>query len=188
MRQLAFTLVEVLIVVAVIGLIGAVVVPHMLRGSTLVAQAATRAIVADIGFARSQAVAKQQTIRVVFHPDKNAYALVDEQGNPLESRVNYNEGRQYVVDFETGSRFEGVEIVSVELGPSGSNGNWQKTYLDQVDLVSSGFDARQVVSFADLGTPDSGGRIVLRCNDARYVIDITAFSGRVTVARDQSDD
>ena len=47
----AYTLIEVLIVVVIIGIAGAVVVPQLLAGNSMDAQAAARMVIADIVYA-----------------------------------------------------------------------------------------------------------------------------------------
>ena len=66
-----FTLVEMLIVVVIVGIAGAIVVPHMLWGSQFGLQAATRMVIADLVYAQNEAVAHQTVCRVVFNGANN---------------------------------------------------------------------------------------------------------------------
>ena len=50
-------------------------------------------------------------------------------------------------------------------------------------IKSATFGSDAAVTFDDLGSPDSGGEVVIEFNDQRYAIRVAAFTGRVTVTR-----
>ena len=161
-HQRAFTLIEVLIVVAVMGLIGAVVVPQMLRAGTLGVQAAGRMVISDILIAQNDAIASQANRRVVFDTANNSYSVTDEDGNVLTARWRGAGVENYTVNFNTDSRFEGVTIQNVDFG-------------DPPDDVILEFDA--------LGAPTgSGGTLDLIFEETTYRINVARFTGRVTIA------
>lgn len=158
-----YTLIEVLITVTIMGLAAAVVVPNMLKGGTLGVQAGARMIVADMLYAQNEAMAQNSARRVTFDTDGNSYTveLYDEDAgawvadrNPVLGGTSAN---NYVVDFDTDNRFQGVEIVSADFGGA------------------------SYVQYDDLGNPSSGGTVEVRYNDHRYEIKIAPFSGRLTV-------
>ena len=62
----AFTLVELLIAVTVMGIAGALVIPSMSQVGALRGQTAVRTIVADITYAQSEALAHQRRYVIVF--------------------------------------------------------------------------------------------------------------------------
>lgn len=157
--RLGFTLVEVLVVVVILGLVGAVVVPQMLSSHGLVAQAATRTVVADVMYAQNEAIAQQSEVRIVFYPEQNRYELQDADGQVLTSAWKGGASENHVISFTQDERFAGVELVSATCGDDSA------------------------IIFDDLGSPDSGGVIELRYNDDRYEITVAAFTGRVTVKR-----
>ena len=167
----AFTLVEVLVVVAIIGIVGAIVVPSMNATNSMVAQAATRAIVADLTTAQSQAIARQKPIYAVFAPSENRYKLVDQQGTIISQQWGGKQTRDWV-DFDQDRQFQGVDLVSVSF----SSGKMP----ENVDV-----QANQVIRFNDLGSPDSGGLIELSYADWQYTIEVAAFTGRITVSSQQ---
>lgn len=159
--RLGYTLVEVLIVVVIIGLAGAIVVPQMMTGSSLSIQAAARQVIADLMYAQNEAVAMQDTRTVIFEPEQNRYHMVDGQGDLVF--VNWKGGSantgNYVVRMGQDHRFSGVRIDAVN------------------------FAGEQTISFDDLGTPSQGGTIDLTHGDTRYRITVTAFTGRISVER-----
>jgi Tfp pilus assembly protein FimT len=157
----AYTLVEVLVMVAILGIAGAMVVPSMLQGGTLGVQAAARTVVADLLYAQNDAIAQQAPRRVVFDTTSQSYRLTDAQGNTLHaSWLGGSAGTgNYEVDFTDDQRFLGVE------------------------LVSANFAGSSVIEFGDLGAPDQGGVIELTYEDRTYRITVASFTGRVTVEK-----
>lgn len=158
-RRAAFTLIEVLIVVTIIGLASAVIVPHMLSAGTLGVQSATRIVVADMMFAQNDAMAQQAGRQIMFDVAGNGYRLADAGGTTLSADWMGGVSENYAVDFDDDARFAGVAIRSADFGG----------------------DA--VIQFDDLGAPDSGGTVELEFNDHRFRITVAEFTGRITVDR-----
>lgn len=156
----AFTLVEVLVVVAIIAIAGAVVVPSMTSTGSLTVQGGARIIIADLLYAQNDAIAKQKSRKVVFDVTNNSYKLTALDGTMLGA--NWKGGNattgNYLVDFNNDDRFNGVKIENVDFG-------------GDAEVV---FDA--------LGGPDSGGVVDIVFGDFRYRVTVTAITGRVTVA------
>jgi general secretion pathway protein H len=153
-RVAAFTLVEVLVVVLILGIAAAMVVPQMLKAGSLSIQAAARMVVSDIVFAQNEAIARQQTRQFVVDAEGNGYSVTDGEGDAVPAPWL---GGTLVVDFDTDRRFQGVEIVQPDFGGS----------------ATLGFD--------ELGTPTAGGTVDLITNGYRYRVTVTAFTGRVEV-------
>lgn len=155
----AYTLIEVLIVVVILGIAAAIVVPQMLRAGTLGVQAATRIVVADILFAQNEAATRKQTRRVVFDTANNSYQITDAAGAAVASTLQAGANPVYEVSFENDDRFEGVDILAAD------------------------FNGTPALEFDDLGSPTSpsGGSIDLRFDQQQYRIAIAPFTGRVTI-------
>lgn len=167
----AYTLVEVLIVVTVIGIASAVVVPHMLDASTLGIQAAARSVMADVIYAQNEAVVQQTRRRVVVDTTAERYWLVDpaDPTQPLELDWRVGGGESFI-DFLTDERFRGVTLAKVTGGPG------SYTFIED--------DGQVVFEFDELGSPIQGGgqSVGLVADDQRFVITVAEFTGRVTVA------
>ena len=71
-----YTLIELMVVIAVMGLAGAMIIPHMVGRGHLAVQAAVQQLIADLSFAQSDALARQEMRRVYFYPDGRGYALI----------------------------------------------------------------------------------------------------------------
>ena len=160
-----FTLVEVIVVLAIIGIAGMVVIPRMLAAGTMGVQAAARSVIADLQYAQSDAIAKQVGRRVVFDIEHNRVFLTDEEGAVLhvDWKVGgidaLGDGGNYVTDFDDDGRFGGVNILEASFG------------------------GESFVEFDDLGSPSRGGFVTMEFEDTRLRVTVAAFTGRVTVER-----
>ena len=152
-----FTLVEVLVVVTIIAVAGAIVVPHLLEPSNWSVQAASRIVIADLLFAQNEAIARQAPRRVIFDAANNTYRVADNTDVTVELPFR---GGDYVVDFDKDNRFSGVRLENVNLG---------------------GPDPSRV-EFDPLGGTSAGGTLELATNNTRYRITVAPITGRVTVA------
>jgi prepilin-type N-terminal cleavage/methylation domain-containing protein len=174
----AYTLVELLIVIALLGVAASMVVPKLVGRESLVVQAAVRQIVADISFAQADALAHQQYRRIAFFDDGTGYALIrvtdatfntafdpdtaDYVDDPMASSA---EGRAYIVDFTEDNRFNGVTISNVA--------------IDGVETHVT-FDALGGTVMGGL-IPGLGGVIDVEFGDFSYRIDIEPFTGKLIV-------
>ena len=71
----AFTLIELLLTIAVIGIIAAVLIPELSSDLPDRLSAASQVVAADIDYARALAVANNSTYRITFTPTQNKYVL-----------------------------------------------------------------------------------------------------------------
>jgi len=172
-RSGAFTLIEILIVVTLLGIAGALVIPAMGSTGALRIQAAVRTIVADITVAQSEAVAFQERRALVFNVDTSSYRVIAVPGNTLEPDSNtlYDPSRRgglYLVSFIDEDRYGDARITAVD-------------FDGQPALI---FDAMGG-PIADPGanTPSAGGSITITGSGQTFLIRVEAFTGRVTVTR-----
>jgi len=155
-----FTLVEVLIVVTIIGIAGAIVVPQMLTAGTLGIQAAARMVISDILYAQNEAIANQATRKIIFDVIENSYRLSDVADVTITASWIDSDSQNYVIDFdETTKQFGRIKIKSVN------------------------FDGNSELAFDALGAPSNGGTIEVEYLDTVYRVTVAAFTGRVTVMK-----
>jgi len=165
-----YTLIEVLVVITILGIAGALVIPSLGQTHVLRVQAAVRTIVSDITYAQSDALAFQSGRAIVFDPDTNSYRLVEVTGITLDP-VNdtlydpTGPGQQYVVSLED-PRFGGATMQDAD------------------------FDGGVTLIFDEMGGPvvapgsnvlSTGGSIDVAGPGTLYRIHVAAFSGKVTV-------
>lgn len=178
-RARGYTLVEMLIVIAVLGIAGVLVIPHMVNRDSMNVQAAVRRIIGDICFAQSDALSHQEMHQVHFYTSGHGYCLVrvtspaafsesssthDYLNDPLGGAGALG---HYIVDFSTDDRFTGVSISSVAIDGTSR------------DLT---FDALGgTVTSSNL--PGVGGSLVVASGSESYRITIAPFTGKLTVTK-----
>ncbi|WP_221435454.1 GspH/FimT family pseudopilin [Algisphaera agarilytica] len=160
-RSAAYTLVEVLLVVTILGIVSVSVIPSMLTAGEMGVQAAARVIVADLLYAQNEAIAQQASHKVVFDVANNSYQIQDQNGTPLTVDWLGGSANNYIVDFANDQRFQGVTITAVDFGVTTPN----------------------EISYDNLGGPSTGGSITIQFDRQSYRIDVAEFTGRVTVTQ-----
>jgi prepilin-type N-terminal cleavage/methylation domain-containing protein len=181
-RGRGYTLIEMLIVIGVLGLAGALLVPHLVGGNSLRVQAAVRKIIADLSFAQMDALAHQEYRRVQFieNADGTAYTgycivrvnsgnyavafdpdTADYIFDPLGSTGDY------VINFTTDDRFAGVVVSAVDI----DNGGDDIVYDSLGGTIRNG------------GAPGSGGTIEVTAGEDVFRITVEPFTGKLTVGR-----
>ncbi len=109
---LAFTLVEVLIVVVIIMIAAVTAIPMISSAGTIQLQSAANMVAADIEYAKSRAVATGQNFSVVFNKVAETYAVQDQTGSTISHPVKI--GFNYAIDFTSDSRLNRVSIADVD--------------------------------------------------------------------------
>ncbi len=185
------TLIEVLIVVAMLGFAGAMVIPSMANVGVLRIQAAVRTIVGDITFIQSEALANQS--RYVM-----AFGVVAEW-NAAQSQWELAAGNGYTVfapppgatlldttspadmlfdPMDGGNRplsrnYDATEFAGARIDNININGGTQLIYdeLGGPVLALTGDE------------PGAGGSFRILGNDSAFLVNIEPFTGRVEVVR-----
>ncbi len=151
----AFTLIEVMIVVLIIGILAATVVPIALSAASVQAVGAGRIVASDLQYAQNDAITGQTPVTVTFDPAAETYRLSNASGDLIHPITN----NDYIVDFSSDSKFAEVDIVSVNFGGE----TW--------------------VTFDEMGAPDVGGSIVLQAGPHALSVDVANATGSVTVVK-----
>ncbi len=171
----AYTLIEVLVVVVILGICGAMVIPSMGSTGVLKTQGALRSIVADITFAQCDAVAFQEKRAVVFDVANSAYSVVQVPGNTVDAANNTmydptKPGGKWTVNFTSDPRWGDARITSADFGAGSRN------------LIFDGMGGP--VTDPSSNNPGPGGTIHVSGAGASWTITVEAFTGRVTVVQD----
>lgn len=152
-RMKAFTLLELMVVVVIMAIMGAMIVPMMAGAGEMQALSAARIIATDLQYAQNVAITMQTPVTVQFDASADKYTLSNASG-PLKHPMT---NKDYVVDFGTGDGFE------------------------QLDLASASFDGVDRLIFDELGSPDAGGSVTVLAGSQTYRIDVTYVTGTVSV-------
>lgn len=175
-----YTLIELIMVIALLGLASSLVIPQMTGLGTLETQAAVRQLIADLSYAQSTAMANQEFRRVHFYDDGRGYCLIrvneatfgddfdpdtaDYLDNDAESSGNLG---LYIVDYLNDPRWKTISIELVDI----DDGNNEISY----DALGG--------TVASPGVPGTGGTIRITGDGETYELTVAPFTGKLTVAR-----
>ena len=163
-----FTLAEILLVVLIIAIAAMIAVPMMGSMDSVQIRSAANMIAADLEYAKSMAISRQNYYSVVFNPDPaNSYYEVHDPNGIIKHPVTKLD---YRVDFSSDSRLNKVVIESADFAP--------------------GSDP-PTITFDYLGSPHSGsgtnppdlnsGEISLRAGDFTETISVEPVTGFISI-------
>jgi len=171
-----YTLIELLITVALLGLAGQMLIPYLNDQGNLHLQAAVRAVIADLGYAQQSAHDNQEFRRIHFFDDGSGYAIIRVTDATFTTAfdpatANYVqepiEGGDYIREFVGDARWEGVSVKAVAIDSD-------KRYVT-FDLLGG--------TVSTPTSPGTGGTITLTANGEDYIITLEPFTGKATVAK-----
>lgn len=183
-----YTLVELLIVVAILGLAGAMVVPSMTQTHVLRIQAAVRTSVADITFMQADALAYQSRRVMVFGQVARRNA---ETGD-----WEVGPGSGYTI-YAPAPGASSVDLQNDILwDPFEPERPYSRNFMDDrfggAEIENTNFSVDDRLIFDELGGPVTSltadepaptGTFEIRGPASRFRISIEAYTGRVTVDR-----
>lgn len=183
-----FTLIEVLIVVVVLGIAGALVIPSMSQTGVLRIQAAVRTMIADITYAQGEAMAFQARRAIWFGKvprwdgTSKAWEFVDGNGYTMAEVTgpNLNLVTNAMMDPDNLSRPLGRNFDDARFGGAViSSPVFNSTALLIFDELGG--------TVADLDGPDpgTGGSVTISGSGAVFRVDVQAYTGKVTVTKTQ---
>lgn len=148
-----FTLVELLVVVVIMSVVGAMIVPMLAGAGEVEALSAARMIATDIQYAQSVAITEQTPVTVDFSPSNDQYSLSNQSGLLKHPMTN----KDYLIDFAT------------------------KDGFDQLDLATANFSGASEVVFDELGAPNAGGSVTVLGGSQVYRLEVMSVTGTVAV-------
>jgi len=161
-RSGGFTLVELLIVIAIISIAALTAIPMMSSAASMQIRSAANMLTADLEYAKSMAISRAQYFSVVFDASADSYRIEDQYGNVLPHPIK--KGFSYVIDFQNDGR------------------------LNKVDILSVDFDSTSEVKFDYLGSPYNGndnplnnGVINLQAGSTASTVTVEPVTGYVSI-------
>ena len=159
-----FTLLELLMVVLILAIIGAIVVPMAASGQDARCASAARMVVADLELAQSLALARQDLVALVFSDDLQSYKVVLAAVQDLD---NYGSLTTLEHPGRPGQSYETTILMELQ--------------LRDVVVSSVNFNGDRYVVFDTFGSPEFGGSIVLTAGDASLTVTVEPITGAVSV-------
>jgi prepilin-type N-terminal cleavage/methylation domain-containing protein len=157
-----FTLVELLIVIAIISIAALTAIPMMSSAAGMQIRSAANMLTADLEYAKSMAISRAQYFSVIFDVSAESYRIEDQYGNLLPHPVK--KGFNYIIDFQNDGR------------------------LNKVDIVSVDFDTTSKITFDYLGSPYNGtggplnsGVINLQAGGTTTTVAVEPVTGYVSI-------
>ena len=179
-----YTLIELLLVLAVLGLSSVLLIPHLVGRDIMKGESAVRQLIGDLSFAQSDALARQEIRRVHFYDDGSGYCLTRISQAQLDDAFDSDNADyvidpmnrpgalgRYVVSYTTDRRWEGVSLSEVEI--DGDDG--RDLHYDELGGTIRAGGAT--------GLPGTGGTITLSCGQENYEITVAPFTGKLTVRK-----
>ena len=170
----AFTLVELLVMLMIIGIAGVIAIPMLAGSSDLQLAAAVREVNAALLFAQSNAIATQQRYQVVFDADAESYEVQDEDGviiddptKKMPTGATNPDDYKFKVVYINHSRFKKVTVTSVNF--DGSSIVW----FDRLGMPYSG----PIID----NTPLNSGLVTLSADNFSTTISVEPISGQVKI-------
>ena len=161
-RKRGFTLVELLIVIAIISIAALTAIPMMSSAASMQIRSAANMLTADLEYAKSMAISRAQIFSVVFDAGADSYRIEDQDGNPIPHPVK--KGFNYVIDFQNDGRLNKVDIVSVD---------FDSTSEVKFDYLGSPYNGS--------GTPLNNGVINLQAGSTTTIITVEPVTGYVSI-------
>ncbi|MBN1844896.1 MAG: prepilin-type N-terminal cleavage/methylation domain-containing protein [Sedimentisphaerales bacterium] len=163
MRYAAFTLVEVLVVLIILGIAATVVIPMISDTSQMQVTSAARQIASTVLYAQTASISNQQQFQVVFDPAGNRYEVQDAAGNVIDDPVV---GSPYRVEFSQDRRTRNVTLDTVDFDGT------QTLWFDRMGSPYAG-------SISQSPPPLASGQIVVRVKDKTLTILVEPVTGRI---------
>ncbi len=160
-----FTLIEVLMVLAILGIAVTIVIPMINDTSGMKVTSAARQIASTLMYAQTASISTQEQYQGVFDTSNNSYEVQDSAGNVITDPVV---GSPYHIEFPNDRRTRNVSLETANF--DGNNTVW----FDRLGAPYGG-------AISDSPPPLSTGQIVVRVKDKTMTINVEPVTGRITI-------
>ncbi len=164
-KSRAFTLLELLIVVMIMGIIGAIVIPAISNTHDAQCAAGSRVLTATLELAQGMAMSRQAEVAVVFSDDLQRFKVVLTEG-------------QNLADFESLVAMEHPEKPGMAYEVNLS----QEQHLPSLLVSWVSFGNENYVTFDSFGSPHSGGVVLVKAGEVQYRLEVEPITGAVSVS------
>ena len=161
-----FTLVEIIVVLVILVVAAVLAMPMLGSAADMQLRSAANMIAADIEYAKSLAITKQQNFSVVFSTASESYEVRDQSGTAVDNPRR--PGHPLSIVFTTDNRVSRVNIATADFDS----------------------DSSQAVTFDYLGSPYRGlttanplnsGQVTLQSDALTMTVNVEPVTGYVTI-------
>ena len=167
-----FTLIEILMVVVIIGIAGAVIIPQLSSRDDLKVSSAARVVMSDLLYLQNLAITRQRNHYALFDATAQTYTLLD--GAAMSVLTHPVSKNAYTMRF----------------GSAGESGLRESKLVSAAFLSQPGGSAFTTIGFDEMGTPliyDAGstqplveGSVVLQCGVHKLKIVVASYTGQLS--------
>ena len=176
----AFTLAEIIVTVAILGIVALCALPILSGRGDIDAQAVVRRLVTDIGFAQGDAMTRQEYRRIHFLADGSGWCVVAVDAGALAAPFDATAAR-FVTDPLAGSGAGGA--LRMDFGRDGRFGDLRIDAV-AIDGLSRDLTFDPMGGIVDgQGAASAGGSIVVRSPETGYLIEFSPLTGKVRWSR-----
>jgi prepilin-type N-terminal cleavage/methylation domain-containing protein len=174
----AFTLVEILAVVVIIGIASAIIVPQMGTRDDLRVSASARTLIADLVYAQSLAISNGSFVYIKFDTANNKYTLLSAANSSADTALSHPITQTtYLQQFGSSTKdWQGVSIESATF--TGISSGYSSMYTLAFDEIGSPYVFRYTDNTRD---EMSSGSIVMKAGDQTKTVTVSAATGEITV-------
>jgi prepilin-type N-terminal cleavage/methylation domain-containing protein len=160
----AFTLVELMIVLVILGIVAAVAVPLYTSTASIQLKTAANMIASDLEYAKSMAMSTGRSFSVVFDDSTlvEGYRIKDANGQVIPHPVHI--GADYIVSFANDSRLNKVNIESATFG---------STSTVKFDYMGAPYDGSN--------NPLNSGSVLLRAEGNPMTVRVEPVTGYISI-------
>jgi prepilin-type N-terminal cleavage/methylation domain-containing protein len=163
-RAAGFTLTELIVILAIVGVLAWVAFPKFSAYNEIKLDAAARRLAADLRYAQNQTIGKRKTHGILFETARNRYTVFA----PTPATPAFDPadpGRPLQVDFDAAAAYRGVTLASAAFG---STPGVRFDYFG-VPRDSAGVELATV------------GRVILSYQGLADTVEVAPLTGAVTV-------
>ncbi len=165
-RACGFTLIEIIVVVVILAIVALMAVPMFSSAADIQLKAAANMIAADLEYAKSMAISRQQPYSVVFNSTDESYEVCDSGGVVIPHPINPGD---LTITFPLDSRLNQVVIVTADFDP----GSEETITFDYLGSPYSG---------STTATPLIGGTVSLQAGGFTMTVTIEPITGYITIS------